>query len=137
MRRLTRTTLAGSCLFGTTLVAGAAPADALTLWTKGFAPVADLEGGGTVVREVLEEVGCSRGNRFTVELTLTQGDATAIGRREFECAGDVRDTMIVIHATSGSFQIGTAHVDAIGTERDKSGAVVDLEHRSPDITLSD
>ncbi len=137
MRRITKTTLAGGCLFGTTLIAGAAPAEATVKWTRGFAPVADLEGDGTLVREVLAEVGCSRGNRFTVEVTLTQGDATGIGRREFECDGDVRNAMIVIHATSGSFLIGTAHVEATGIERDKSGAVVDTEQRSPDITLSD
>ena len=128
---------AGGSLIGAMLLANAAPASALTLWTKGFRPTGDVDGSGQIVREDLLGVGCDRGNRFTIELTLTQGDAVGSATREIQCDGEPRDAVIVIHATTGRFEEGPAQIDATATERDKDGNVIDSAHKSPTITLQD
>lgn len=128
---------AGSSLIGAMLLANAAPASALTLWTKGFRPTGELEGAGQIVREELIGVGCDRGNRFTAELTLTQGDAVGSATREFQCDGEPRDAVIIIQATTGRFEEGPAQIDATATERDKDGIVIDSAHKTPTITLQD
>lgn len=133
----TRAAVAGGSLIGAMLVANAAPASAVTLWTKGFRPTGDVDGGGRVVREGLIGVGCERGNRLTIEVTLTQGEAVGFAEREIQCDGGVRDALIVIHATTGRFVEGTAQIDAIATERDKSGNIVDSVVKTPQITLQD
>ena len=130
-------TATGGSLIGAMLIASVAPADALTLWTKGFRPTGDVGGNGRVVREWLDGVGCSKGNRLTIEVTLTQGDVIGTAERELQCDGEVRSALVVIHADAGRFAEGPAHVEAIATERDRSGAVVGVEHRSPDIMLRD
>ena len=89
------------------------------------------------MREDLLGVGCDRGNRFTIELTLTQGDAVGSATREIQCDGEPRDAVIVIHATTGRFEEGPAQIDATATERDKDGNVIDSAHKSPTITLQD
>jgi hypothetical protein len=129
--------VAGSSLIGAMLLANAAPASALTLWTKGFRPTGDLEGAGQIVREELIGIGCDRGNRLTVELTLTQGDAVGSASREIQCDGEPRDAVIIIRATTGHFEEGPAQVDATATERDKDGNVIDTAHKTPTITLQD
>lgn len=131
------TAVAGSSLIGAMLLANATPASALTLWTKGFRPIGDLEGAGQIVREELIGVGCDRGNRFTVELTLTQGDAAGSATRDIQCDGEPRDAVIIIHATTGHFEEGPAQIDATATERDKDGSVIDTVHKTPTITLQD
>ncbi len=129
--------VAGSSLIGAMLVASAAPASGVVLWTKGFRPVGEIEGSGRVVREALIDVGCTRGHRLTVELTLTQGDAVGTATREFQCDGEPRDTVVIVHATTGRFEEGPAQIDATATERDKRGNVLGTEHKSPTITLRD
>ena len=137
MGRQAKYAATGGSLIGAMLVASVAPANAVTLWTKGFRPTGDVEGGGRVVREWLDEVGCSKGDRLTIELTLTQGAVIGTGGRELQCDGEVRNALVVIHADSGRFAEGPAHIEATATERDRSGAVVGVEHRSPNITLRD
>ncbi len=126
---------AGCSLIGAMLLANAAPASATVKWTKGFRPIGDVEGAGQIVRQDLLGVGCDRRNRFTVELTLTQGDAVGSAIREIQCDGEPRDAVIIIHATTGLFEEGPALIDATATERDKDGNVIDSQHRTPTITL--
>ncbi|WP_147381518.1 hypothetical protein [Nocardioides immobilis] len=129
--------VAGGSLIGAMLLANATPASAVTLWTKGFRPTGDVDGAGQIVREGLLGVGCERGNRLTIELTLTQGDAVGSATREFQCDGEPRDAVMVIHATTGLFEEGRAQVEATATERDKDGNVIDTVHKTPTITLQD
>lgn len=129
--------VAGSSLIGAMLLANVAPASGVTLWTKDFRPTGDVDGAGRIVREDLLGVGCERGNRLTIELTLTQGDAVGSATREFQCDGEPRDAVIVIRATSGRFEEGPALIDATATERDKDGNVTDTVHKAPTITLQD
>lgn len=129
--------VAGGSLIGAMLLANAAPSSAAVIWTKGFRPTGDVDGAGRIVREDLLEVGCERGNRLTIELTLTQGDAVGTATRELQCDGEARDAAIVIHATTGRFEEGPAQIDATATERDKRGNVLDSAHKTPTITLQD
>ncbi len=129
--------VAGGSLIGAMLLANATPASGVTLWTKGFRPTGDVDGAGRIVREDLLGVGCERGNRLTIELTLSQDDAVGSAKREFQCDGEPRDAVIVIHATTGRFEEGPAQIDATATERDKKGNVVDTVVKTPTITLQD
>ena len=115
-------------------VLAGSPADALTLWTKGILPTAEISAQGRIVTDVLT-IGCTAGQFLVINVDLEQGETVGHGRRVVRCDGSEGHVAVRVIASRGAFEPGPADSCATVVNRDRQFRFVEEETRCPTINL--
>jgi hypothetical protein len=84
--------------------------------TPEFDPPLDVRAGRVIFARGF--VACDPGEVFTIEVEVTQGDATAHGRTAGRCTGEVQEwTAPAVARRGATFSPGPAHACATATTR--------------------
>jgi hypothetical protein len=91
---------------------------------------------GSVAR-LTGTITCDEGNRFRIQVALTQGDTEGAGTATGTCTGDSQRFQVVVNATSGpGFEDGAAQVDATAQiGRPGTRAVVDTFSTTEEVEI--